>query len=363
MGLEVVVGAAGDALELVPAPRELIFDVEAAVAVVGQLVGVVGAKAQVLGGDAEAAPPQHALLLPVFEVLLALAGRAEVLAFHLLELAGPEDEVLRGDLVTEALAHLGDAEGHLHAGALLHVHELHEHRLRGLGAQVHRAGGHRRLDAAAQLLVVGALGDRGADHTHDVADRVDRAERGAEHEIEAALLAEEGRAAITTYIPGRAGLGAEQGGAVAAQLGHQWQQFFVGRLRAALVGQRDRGLGALGQLGRLVGPEALAADLAVDQRVREVGEVSARLPDLRVHDDRRVDADHVLAAVDHEAPPLVHQVALELDAHRAVVVGRAQAAIDLRALEHEAPALAQGHDLLHQLGLTGLFGGHGGREE
>ena len=47
-----------------------------------------------------------------------LVGRDEVLHLHLLELAGAEDEVLRGDLVAEGLADLGDAEGRLLAGGL-----------------------------------------------------------------------------------------------------------------------------------------------------------------------------------------------------------------------------------------------------
>ena len=41
MGFEVVVGARGDAFELVPAPGEAVLDVEAAVRVVSELVGVV----------------------------------------------------------------------------------------------------------------------------------------------------------------------------------------------------------------------------------------------------------------------------------------------------------------------------------
>jgi hypothetical protein len=59
--------------------------------------------------------------------------------------------VLDGDLVAERLAHLGDAEGHLHGHALLDVHELHEHGLGRLGAQVD--GGFLRdfLDLGAQL--------------------------------------------------------------------------------------------------------------------------------------------------------------------------------------------------------------------
>jgi hypothetical protein len=37
-------------------------------------------------------------------------GAMKILDLHLLELAGAEDEVARGDLVAEGLADLGDAE-------------------------------------------------------------------------------------------------------------------------------------------------------------------------------------------------------------------------------------------------------------
>src|SRR5690606_30213184 len=73
VGAQIVVGAAGEALELVPAPREAVLDVEAAVAVVRQLVLTVSAKPQVLGPDADRLPPAHALVLPVLEPLGALA--------------------------------------------------------------------------------------------------------------------------------------------------------------------------------------------------------------------------------------------------------------------------------------------------
>ena len=41
--------------------------------------------------------------------------------------------------------------------------------------------------------------------------------------------------------------------------------------------------------------EAMLAVAAVDHRVGEAGDVAGGLPDPRVHDDRRVDADDVVA--------------------------------------------------------------------
>ncbi len=60
-------------------------------------------------------------VLPVGEPLQIGAGLAEELQLHLLELAGTEGEVARGDLVAEGLAHLADAEGQLPAGGALDV--------------------------------------------------------------------------------------------------------------------------------------------------------------------------------------------------------------------------------------------------
>src|SRR5882762_2152094 len=66
-----------------------------------------------------------------------------------------------------------------------------------------------------------------------------------------------------------------------------------------------------------------------------------------MHQDRRVEPLDVLAVVHHRAPPALLDVFLELDAQRAVVPYRAEAAVDLRGLEHEAAPLGQRHELLH----------------
>ena len=99
---------------------------------------------------------------------------------------------------------------------------------------------------------------------------------------------------------------------------------------------------ARGILDEVVGSVAALARAALDEHVVEGATCARGLPHSRVHDDGRVEADHVLAHVDHAAPPLLFYVPLHLDAKRPVVVGGADAAVDLRALVHEAPALAEG---------------------
>ncbi len=99
---------------------------------------------------------------------------------------------------------------------------------------------------------------------------------------------------------------------------------------------------------------ALALAEALHERVAEALEVARRLPDPRVLDDRRVERDDVVAVGQHRPPPLVLDVVAQQDAVVAVVVGRADAAVDLRRGEDEAAPLAQRDDLVEaHVGLVG----------
>ena len=119
----------------------------------------------------------------------------------------------------------------------------------------------------------------------------------------------------------------------------------VGVLVLALLAQlRDVAL------DEVVGAVARLRLLVVDHRVVERVHVARRLPDGRVHEDGRVEALDVVVLVDHRAPPAVLNAALELDAERAVVVGRGEAAVDLRGLEEEAAALRKGDDGVEGVG-------------
>ncbi len=110
----------------------------------------------------------------------------------------------------------------------------------------------------------------------------------------------------------------------------------------------------------LVEPEALVAALAVDQRVGEVLQVARGLPHRGRREDGGIEADDVVAELHHRPPPGVLDVAQQQHADRAVVVGRAEPAVDLGRREHEAPTLRQVDDLLHQIGGGGVGVGGGG---
>ena len=120
----------------------------------------------------------------------------------------------------------------------------------------------------------------------------------------------------------------------------------LGSVKSAAAAVRDR----CGVVAQVVLAEALVAVQALDQRVGEPGDVAARLPDLRGHDDRGLQPDDVVAELDHRTPPATADVAAQLDPERAVVPRRTQPAVDLAGLEDDPPALGQGRDGLHEVG-------------
>ena len=65
--------------------------------------------------------------------------------------------------------------------------------------------------------------------------------------------------------------------------------------------------------------------------------------------DRTIESDHVVAFAHHHAPPVILEVALQLDAERTVIPDAIEPAVDLAGLENEAAPFAQADDLLHPL--------------
>ena len=113
----------------------------------------------------------------------------------------------------------------------------------------------------------------------------------------------------------------------------------------------------------LVRAPPLLAVAAVDQGVGEGRQVARCLPDLGVREDRGVDRHDVVTLLDHCPPPGLAYVAEHEGAERAVVVGRADAAVDLGRREDEATPLAQVDDGVEQPGVGRGLGRcrHGGR--
>jgi hypothetical protein len=96
----------------------------------------------------------------------------------------------------------------------------------------------------------------------------------------------------------------------------------------------------------MVGTEAVLAVAAVDHLVVELCDVSRCDPGVRVHDDRRVERDDIVAQLDRLTPPRVLHVALEDRTERTVVEETADPAVDLTGLEDEPATLRERGDLL-----------------
>ena len=116
-----------------------------------------------------------------------------------------------------------------------------------------------------------------------------------------------------------------------------------------LAGTLRRPLAAVARV-EVVGAEPQLAGAAVDHRVGEACDVARCDPDLRVHDHRGVERDHVVALLDHRALPLALDVLVQQDAVVAEVERRAEAAVDVRRREHERAPAAQRRDLLDRGG-------------
>ena len=104
-------------------------------------------------------------------------------------------------------------------------------------------------------------------------------------------------------------------------------------------------------LVEMVGAVAALAEAAVDEGIREAGDVPRRLPDSGVEDDRRVERDDVVALAHHRLEPARLDVLLEQHPVVAVVVRRAEPPVDLRRWEHEPAPLRERDDLVHRDGV------------
>ena len=125
------------------------------------------------------------------------------------------------------------------------------------------------------------------------------------------------------------------------------------RLKCAGVGQSS--LHAAGRAGvgvvQLVEAVPAVAVATLDEGVGEHLLMTGRLPHLAGLEDRRVEADDVVALLDHGPPPRFLDVAQQLDTQRPVVVRGAEPAVDLGGLKDEATLLGEVGD-----GVEGDFG-------
>ncbi len=108
-------------------------------------------------------------------------------------------------------------------------------------------------------------------------------------------------------------------------------------------------------LRKLVRPKPGLAGSAVNHRIAKRLLVPARFPYRPVHQNRAIHSDDVVALVDHDAPPVILDIALQLDPERPVIPQPIETAVDFARLKNEAAPFAQANDFFHALaGWLGL---------
>ena len=293
MGGEIEIGAACNAPEFSPTEGEEIFEVGRCVGIVGKFLLLVVAQLEVAFAHAEGEQELFAVIFPIGEPFQLGAGLAEEFQLHLFEFANTEDEVARGDLVTEGFSDLADTEGDLAAGGALNVEKVHKNALRGFGAQIEFA--------------FCVFGD---------------ALEGFEHEVELANV------------------GKVTGAAVRADDVVVFD--ILAHLFKGPAGRIDAGV-----FNEFVGAVAGLAVFAVHQRIGKAAHMAGRHPDLRVHENRGIQADVVGIFLDKFFPPGAFDVVFEFNAEGAVVPGIGKAAVDLAAGIDKASAFAERNDFFH----------------
>jgi len=116
----------------------------------------------------------------------------------------------------------------------------------------------------------------------------------------------------------------------------------LGRLSLVVHSRED-----IGEDVKLVGAVPFLGVLAVDHRVAESSHVARGFPDPRIHDDRAIEPNDVVAHLDVVAPPGLFDIPLQFDAERTVIPEAVDSAIDLARGEDEPSALAQRDQLVH----------------
>ena len=378
VGGQVVVTTVADAFQLaelaLAQEREGIFHIGGAATVVASLVLAVLTELELLATEPEVGVPLHPSVAPVLVPLVRFGRMAEELDFHLLELAGSEGEVPRRDLVAEALADLGDTERNFDPRAVADVLEVDKNALSSLGPEERRVllVQHRAddgLEHQVELARVSQLANLFTERTGNLArgSPVDRLV-GVKNKEVAPIGFYYGSGPRVSY---RKVYFADLGSMFLFEVSGQHLLVIVmeasegrNRLRvlpSPLLVRREAFRYRLPwtfldvRLADLVGAESAFARPAVHHHVVEQIEVAGGFPDLRVHNDRAVEADHLVflaagadrRAAHHVVPPGVLDVALELHAEWAVIPEPADSAVDLAALKYESAPLAQRDDPLH----------------
>ena len=137
MAAQIVIGTIGNAPQLAPSEGEEILKIRGRLGIEDQFIGIVISCTEILLLQSDGTQKVVTVASPVIKPFKIGTGLAEKLQFHLLEFTNTEDEVARGDLIPEALAHLADAEGQFFPGSTGDIGKVYKDALCGLRAEIH----------------------------------------------------------------------------------------------------------------------------------------------------------------------------------------------------------------------------------
>ena len=100
-------------------------------------------------------------------------------------------------------------------------------------------------------------------------------------------------------------------------------------------------------IGHLIGTKTIMALFAFHERIIKGFCVARRLPDLRIHNNRRVHAIHIFAILDPVLPPGVHDFLLQSDAEWAKIPRSGHTAIDVWSLPNKTTSFAKANNIFH----------------
>ena len=123
-------------LELFPAEREIIFNVDRLFSVMRQLFRRVLVEAKVFAFNSKLLIPSHPLVFPFLKLFFVILRTDKILHFHLFELKCAEDKISRSYFISERFSYLSDSERYLLTACVNYVFEVNIYSLSGLGPQV-----------------------------------------------------------------------------------------------------------------------------------------------------------------------------------------------------------------------------------
>ena len=295
MSCEVEVRSVMRTVDLAPTEREEKFDIASCLCIVSELLMIVETEMFLCNAEI------HIILMTVvFEILVKIGIRAlltEGLELHLLELDRSESEVARGDLISESLTDLTDAERELSPHATLYIQVVNIFALRVFGTKINNA-----------LCIV----------------------RNSPVCLEHKIKFSDVRKIMFTAV-------------------RTWNRMSLDVIKHLLLRHTVRMSLRVKIVDELVCSVTHFALLTVKKRVGETGNVTACLPNFRVHKYVRINLIAVLSFLNKTLSPGVLDIVFKSCSERAVIPCVCKTAVNIAACKNKSSVFAKGNNLVHSL--------------